>query len=245
VTFSDGPWAVLVVALETRAANHDTTDMDTELLNQRIEQWEKMTREAPDGMSWFSLGGAYKDAERYEEAAHALRKAIEYDEQLSRAYQLLGQVLIQSGAEDEAATILTHGYVTAAEHGDIMPMRAMGSLLEKLGRTVPQVAGTPEPAEVGEGEVLDRRSGQPGPRLPEPPFRGPLGRYIVDHYSAPTWREWIGQGTKVINELRLDFSNEEHQEVYEVQMMAWLGFTKDDVDRYAAEIGENDANPKS
>jgi Fe-S cluster biosynthesis and repair protein YggX len=38
-------------------------------------------------------------------------------------------------------------------------------------------------------------------------------------------------GTKVINELRLDFSNQEHQVVYEQHMMEWLGISDEDVKR--------------
>ena len=62
---------------------------------------------------------------------------------------------------------------------------------------------------------------------------GPLGKYIYDHYTQQTWTEWIGQGTKVINELRLDFSNAEHQKVYDTQMMEWLGISQEDVDAQA------------
>ena len=64
-------------------------------------------------------------------------------------------------------------------------------------------------------------------------MRGPTGQFIYDHFSQETWREWIGQGTKVINEFRLDFSNETHQQVYEQQMFEWLGITQEQVDEYA------------
>ena len=209
--------------------------MDSEMLNQRIAQWEKMVAEAPDGMSYFSLGNAYKEADRDEEAARAFRKAIEHDNNLSRAYQSLAQLLIKADAKDQAAEVLTKGYVVASRHGDIMPKRAMGSLLEKIGVPIPELAPTEEEAavELGDDAVLDRRTGQPGPRLPDQPLRGPLGKFIYDHYSQPTWQQWIGQGTKVINELRLDFSNLEHQHIYDLHMMEWLGFTQEEVDEYA------------
>ena len=37
-------------------------------IDERIAQWEKMTQEVPDGMAWFSLGSAYRDAERHGDA---------------------------------------------------------------------------------------------------------------------------------------------------------------------------------
>ncbi|MDH3582622.1 MAG: Fe(2+)-trafficking protein [Phycisphaerae bacterium] len=210
--------------------------MDTDLLNQRIIQWENMTREDPENaMGWFSLGNAYKEAERPEEAARSLRRAIELDAGLSRAYQVLGQLLIASQADDQAAEVLTKGYVIAAERGDVMPMRAMGSLLEKIGQPVPEVARAEPaaPVDLGGETVLDRRTGQPGPRLPKPPMRGPLGKFVYDNYSSPTWQDWIGQGTKVINELRLDFSIPDHQKAYDLHMMEWLGFTQEEVEEHA------------
>jgi tetratricopeptide (TPR) repeat protein len=209
--------------------------MDT---NTRIAQWEKMAQDDPDNsMGWFSLGNAYKDADRFEDAAGALRKAIEIDPSLSRAYQVLAQVLLKLERHEEAAEKLTEGYRVAAERGDVMPQRAMGSLMNKLGIPVPEVQSKVEerPEDLDAEQVLDRRSGQPGPRLPDPPMRGPLGKFIYDHYSAPTFREWIGMGTKVINELRLDLSNPQHQDIYEQHMLEWLGFTREEAEQYAAE----------
>jgi len=202
--------------------------MDQAALNKRIEQWEKMAHEdADNAMGWFSLGNAYKEAERDEEAARALRKAIELDPASSRAYQILGQVLIRQNAAPQATEVLTKGYTVAAEHGDVMPQRAMESLLEKIGAPVPEVATkAPTPVPVGGDEIMDRRTGKPGTKIPAPPFRGAIGQFIADHYSAETWNEWIAQGTKVINELRLDFSRLDHQKMYDQYMMEWLGFTE-------------------
>ena len=212
--------------------------MDQQMLRQRIAQWENMAEADPDNaMGWFSLGGAYKDAEQPEEAARALRKALELDPGLSRGYQLLGQVLIKAGEEDQAADVLTRGYTTAAERGDVMPQRAMGSLLENLGRAVPEVEtkSAAPLAEASGDSIVDRRTGQPGTRLAKPPLRGPIGRFIIDHYSVQTWNEWIAMGTKVINELRLDFSNMDHQKMYDTNMLEWLGFTEEEANEYAAQ----------
>ncbi len=205
-------------------------------IQQRIQQWETMAREAPDGMAYLSLGNAYKDAERLEDAAAALAKAIELDPTLSRAYQTLGQVLLKLERNDEAADILTRGYTIAALRGDVMPQRAIGSLLEqKLGLPLPEVAKPhgQEQAELTGDQIIDRRTGKPGTRLPDPPMRGPVGKFIYDHFSQETWREWIAQGTKVINELRLDFSNPAHQDLYEQQMLEWLGVSEEEVKEWA------------
>ena len=205
-------------------------------IDQRIAQWEQMAREAPDDMAFFSLGSAYKDAERHEEAADAFAKAIEMNPGMSRAYQLRGQVLLKLDREDEAAQTLTDGYRIAAERGDVMPQRAMGSLLQKLGKPVPEVEKTAEEvreeATSDEDTVIDRRTGQPQRRLDGPPMRGPMGQFIYDHFGQDTWNQWIGQGTKVINELGLDFSNLEHQDVYDRYMLEWLQVTPEEIEEY-------------
>jgi len=203
----------------------------------RIAQWEKMTQADPaNEMGWFSLGNAYRDAERPGDADKALAKALELNPRSSRAYQLRGQVLIQLNRNEEAGEVLTKGYVVAAEQGDVMPQRAMASLLQKLGKPLPEVksAQPVEPVVTDANTIVDRKTGKPGTRLPDPPMRGPIGKFIFDHYSRETWREWIGMGTKVINELRLDFSNEQHQKTYEDQMIEWLGFTRPEAEGYAA-----------
>jgi Fe-S cluster biosynthesis and repair protein YggX len=59
--------------------------------------------------------------------------------------------------------------------------------------------------------------------MPDPPFRGRVGAWIRDHISAETWNDWVGQGTKVINELRLDLSRDEDQATYDQHMYEYLG----------------------
>ncbi len=208
----------------------------TTTTEERIAQWEQMAREAPDDMAYFSLANAYKDADRPEDAQEAFAKAIEMNPGMSRAYQLRGQVLIQLGKEDEAGPMLTEGYKIAAERGDVMPQKAIGSLLEKIGQPIPQVQDAAErkkEVEATGDTVLDRRTGKPQNRLPDPPMRGPTGKFIYDHFGQDTWREWIGQGTKVINELRLDFSNDQSQDIYDQYMLEWLQVTREEIDEYA------------
>ena len=127
-------------------------------------------------------------------------------------------------------------HISLAERGDLLPQKAIESLLEQIGKEVPKVAQPELPPEVATGDgIIDRRSGRAGSRMPDPPMRGPVGQFIYDHYTQETWREWIGQGTKVINELRLDFSNPQHRETFDEQMMEWLGISDQDVADYAKE----------
>lgn len=205
--------------------------------DQRIAQWEQMAREAPDDMAYFSLGNAYRDAERHEDAAAAFGKAIEMNPDMSRAYQLQAQTLIKLGREDDAATLLARGYEVAAKRGDVMPQRAMASLLQKLGKPLPEVAdaapSSPHEAIDETQAILDRRTGTPQRRLDGPPMRGPVGQFIAAHFGQATWNDWIRQGTKVINELRLDFSNPQHQDMYDQYMLEWLQVSREEIDEFA------------
>ena len=83
--------------------------------------------------------------------------------------------------------------------------------------------------------VLDRRMGQPQPKLAGPPMRGPVGAFIYENFGQITWNQWIGQGTKVINELRLDFSNDAHGDTYEDHMLEWLGVTREEIAAFEKE----------
>lgn len=205
-------------------------------LDDRIAQWERMCREAPDEMSFFSLGNSYKEAERWADAAEAYGKAIEYNATMSRAFQMRGQALIKLEQNGEAGEVLTQGYTIAAERGDVMPQKSIAAMLEKLGLPIPETEdyeAKKREVEASGDMILDKRTGQPQAKLPDPPMRGPVGAYIYANFGQDTWREWIGMGTKVINELRLDFSNPEHQNVYEQHMLEWLGVTRDEIESAA------------
>jgi Fe-S cluster biosynthesis and repair protein YggX len=118
-----------------------------------------------------------------------------------------------------------------------MPQKSIAALLEKLGVELPKTEshGAPEAKEVlGPDAITDKRTGMAQNRLDGPPMKGKVGEYIAAHFGQATWREWIGMGTKVINELRLDFSNTRHQENYEEQMLQWLGVTMEEIDAWAA-----------
>ncbi len=195
--------------------------------DERIAQFEKMAHDDPDNdMAHFSLGTAYAQSGRHPDAAASFARCIELNVGMSKAYQLAGAALIACGEADEAARTLERGYVVAAGKGDMMPRNAIGELLRSIGREPPELdAETREAAEqlAASGAFVCTRTGRPGTQLPEPPMRGAVGKWIYENISAETWRDWIGQGTKVINELRLDFSREEDQQVFDVHMREFLG----------------------
>lgn len=198
----------------------------------RIAQFENMVQADPENdMAHFSLGSAYAQAERYAEAAESFRRCIALNGMMSKAYQLGGDALMKAGRADEAGELLTRGYVAAASRGDLLPKNAMGAMLKELGKPVPEVAAA-APAKVGgaagaEGSFVCTRTGKPGHRMTRPPFKGPVGQWIFENISRETFDLWIGQGTKVINELRLDLSRDEDNETYDRHMREYLGIDEE------------------
>jgi Fe-S cluster biosynthesis and repair protein YggX len=196
----------------------------------RIAQFENMASADPENdMAHFSLGGAYAQAERWAEAAGAYLKAVEVNPDMSKARQLGAECLEKAGETERAAEVAAEGYVEAAKRGDLMPRDAMGSLLERLGREIPTLdeEASAAAAAAPTGGFVCVRTGRPGTQMAEPPFRGPVGEWIHQNIAAETWREWIGQGTKVINELRLDLSQEKDAETFDQHMREFLGIDDD------------------
>lgn len=189
---------------------------------QRIAQFENMVQADPENdMAWFSLGGAYAQAGRQAEAADAYMKCIALNKDMSKAYQLAGAAYIAAGERERAAGVLTEGYTVASGKGDFMPRKAMGELLVKLGKPVPNVEE--KTAALPEGSFVCTRTGKPGTKMSRPPFRGPVGQWIAEHITMETFEAWIRQGTKVINELRLDLSRDADAETYDRHMREYLG----------------------
>jgi Fe-S cluster biosynthesis and repair protein YggX len=63
--------------------------------------------------------------------------------------------------------------------------------------------------------------------MARPPFKGTIGEWIASNISKETFDDWIRQGTKVINELRLDLSREEDEAVYDQHMREFLGIDEE------------------
>ena len=144
--------------------------------------------------------------------------------------------MIKAGWEDKAVAFLEKGFHVAASKGDRLPQQAIAKLLESIGRRAPLLAEEAETADRlrDAGAFVCRRTGRPGTKLPSPPIRGAVGQWIGDNISAETWRQWIGQGTKVINELRLDFTRDRDQEIYDQHMREYLGIDDEVMKEIAA-----------
>ena len=202
-------------------------------LEQRIERFEHMAKADPENeMAHFSLGNAYSQMGRHAEAAGSFEECIRINPEMSKAWQLCGQEMVRAGWEDKAVQVLEKGYEVAASKGDLMPRDAIGDLLKSIGKQPPELAS--EVREAAErlresGAFVCGRTGKAGTRMEHRPFKGPVGEWIKDNISHETWTEWIGQGTKVINELRLDLSREEDQETYDQHMHEFLGIDPDTI----------------
>jgi len=173
-------------------------------INERIERFKNMADADPGNeLGHFSLGRAYMEAGRYAEAIDSLKRAIVINRNLSKAYQFVGQSQLKLGQQGDAVATLTEGVKVADARGDVLPRNEMIEQLKSLGAAVPELKASTAKLEVGEGQVMCRRCGQVKPRLPSPPFKGEFGKLVYENTCAQCWREAIGQGTKVINEMRL------------------------------------------
>lgn len=203
----------------------------------RIAQFEKMASADPSNeMAHFSLGNAYLQAGRFAEAAASLERCVAINGDMSKAYQLGGEAMIKAGWEDKAVAFLEKGFVLAASKGDRMPQQAMAKLLEGIGRKAPLLKEEAEAADRlrEAGAFVCRRTGRPGTKMASPPIRGAVGEWLAANISQETWRQWIGQGTKVINELRLDFTRDRDQEIYDQHMREYLGIDDEVLKEIAA-----------
>jgi Fe-S cluster biosynthesis and repair protein YggX len=192
----------------------------------RIQQFRTLIEQDPTSdMAYFSLGQALSQAGRFEEAADAFIRCVELNPAMTKGFQLAGAASMAAGKDDQAKDILARGYEEATTRGDLMPKKAMADLLTQLGAPVPEVKNTPAPAaiEAGAGGFKDRKSGHSGTQLPRPPFKNGVGRWIHENISKESFEEWIRLGTKIINELRLDLSRDEHDAVYDYAMRRFVG----------------------
>lgn len=195
----------------------------------RIEQFKQMAEADPDNeLGHFSLGKLYLEKNLSQEAVGPLRRALDLNPNLSKAYQFLGQAYEQAGHRERAVETVTHGVTVADRQGDRMPRDAMVKMLEDWGAPVPSLESAGSRPTAGKGPAAAQagfqcsRCSRPTGKLQKPPFKGPLGQKIMDNVCETCWREWVAMGTKVINELGLVLSQPAGQEAYDQYMIEFL-----------------------
>ena len=192
-------------------------------LNERIENFRKMVEGSPnDELGHFSLGKLLMEANRQEEAVKEFDRVVELNPNQGRAYQMSASALLKLGQREKAVEKLIAGVQVAHARGDMMPKNEMLRMLDELGAAAPELKRTEPERAVGQGEVSCSRCGRVGPKLAKPPFPNELGRKIFDNVCQPCWREWVGQGTKVINEMRLPLADPQAQKIYDQHMVEFL-----------------------
>jgi Fe-S cluster biosynthesis and repair protein YggX len=58
--------------------------------------------------------------------------------------------------------------------------------------------------------------------MANPPYSSAQGKMIHEKVCADCWREWIGMGTKVINEMRLPLADPQAQKIFDQHMYEFL-----------------------
>jgi Fe-S cluster biosynthesis and repair protein YggX len=189
----------------------------------RIDQFRKMATDDPDNaLGHFSLARELLNAGQAADAVPSFERVLQIDPNLSRAHQLLASALLRLGRRDDAVRRLTEGVSVAASRGDVMPKNEMVRMLKELGAPVPETAASRQAVEVGEGQIQCKRCGRVAARLSKPPMRNDFGKQIYDNICADCWREAIGFGTKVINELRLPMNDPQASKMWDQHVREFL-----------------------
>lgn len=190
----------------------------------RIEQFKKMAEADPTNeLGHFSLGKAYLDAQMPGPAIASFQRVLELNPNIAKVYQLFAEALLSQNKKEEAIAQLKRGVEVATARGDMMPRNQMEKMLGELGVVAAKSAPTPAaPQEVGADQVQCSRCGRVGRKMPAPPFSNAQGKEIYEKVCANCWREWIGMGTKVINELRLPLADPQAQKIFDQHMREFL-----------------------
>ena len=207
-----------------------------------IEQYREMAKTNPDDdLAQFALAQALLNADRYAEAVPVFRHVTRINPRYTRAYILLGHSLDKDGDEEAAIEAWQLGYHASMKQGTLMNADEARRQLESKGAPLtsevvellgldddePPLSAEEEEREPGEGEVKCIRSGRIGQKMKLNPFDDEIGDFIIEHVSQAGWDDWIEMSIKVINELRLDLGDSEHQAVYDRHMRDYLNLPDD------------------
>jgi len=104
-----------------------------EAILRKIEQYKKVIEFDPkDVLGYFTLGSAYLQGKRFQEAADTFKIAVKVGPDHSPSYSAYGEALEALGLKDEAIKIYKAGVPVADKKGDIIPLRKMENRLRHL-----------------------------------------------------------------------------------------------------------------
>jgi Tfp pilus assembly protein PilF len=98
-----------------------------------IERLEAMIAKGEDGaMLRYGLGDAYLRSGDTDKAVVHLRRAVSQDPAYSAAWKLLGRVLVERQADEEAAEAFRQGIAVAEHKGDLQAAKEMQVFLNRI-----------------------------------------------------------------------------------------------------------------
>ncbi|MEM9243654.1 MAG: tetratricopeptide repeat protein [Pseudomonadota bacterium] len=98
-----------------------------------IDNLEKLLSAGQDNaMLRFSLGSHYLQNKDYDKAEQHLKKALDFDQQYTAAWKLLGRALAAQHKDDEAIDCYHQGIELAESKGDIQAAKEMRVFLKRL-----------------------------------------------------------------------------------------------------------------
>jgi Fe-S cluster biosynthesis and repair protein YggX len=198
-------------------------------IQERIAQFRKMASDDPENeLGHFRLGQLLMEAGQLDDAVESFRRTLQLSPQFAKVYQLLGECLVRLNRREEAVKVLQEGHAIADEHGHNLPRDEMAKMLTGLGEKVPESKKATASSGPGGGFQCKRPgcfAGSHARQLPRPPISDELGQRIYENVCADCWNDWLrNYSIKVINELRLDLSREDHQAAYDEYMRGFFGF---------------------
>ncbi len=120
----------------TPAAAAPSPALDPAVLSKRIEQFERIVAaNVQDVMSRLTLGKAYIEARRFDDAARVLQELLAIKEDYSAAYSVLGEAFEKGGKLARAIKTYTKGIEVADKKGDLHPRNQMEAQLQRLTAT--------------------------------------------------------------------------------------------------------------
>jgi superkiller protein 3 len=128
--------------------------MDPQLLEERAGKLRALAEKDPaDATTWFGLARTLLELERPGEAIVPLRRALTVDPGYTAAHRDLGRALLESGAVEEATSVLEGGRGLAESNGDLQTGREIEVLLRRAAQALGE---KPPPAQRKPARAGDR-----------------------------------------------------------------------------------------